>query len=189
MSQLNATTLCAFVLTAIILYLLTFFTFIPPWAVFIAWACFFHMDGGVNRNQAYIATILHLIIGAFAAWISAIVILNNPFNSELGQALWAPVFIGIVIAGLVRLGAVTRFSVTSAIIYGYASIFAFASTAGLFSQEHLLSMSFSNALLVVGLSFIIGVTLGYINAMLVVVLMNFTWGHLFGVSEKTTTEK
>lgn len=189
MSQLNATTLCAFVLTAVILYLLSFFTFIPAWAVFIAWACFFHMDGGVNRNQAYIATIIHLTIGAFAGWISAIVILNNPFNSELGQALWAPVFIGAVIAGLVRLGSVTRFSVTSAIIYGYASIFAFASTAGLFSQDQLLSMSFSNALLGVGLSFILGVSVGYLNAMLVTVLINFTWGNLCRVGQKTITKR
>ncbi|MDP2247327.1 MAG: DUF1097 domain-containing protein [Nitrosomonadales bacterium] len=175
MNQLNATTFCAFALTAVVLYLLSFFTFIPPWAVFIAWACFFHMDGGLNRNQAYIATLLHLILGAFSAWISALAVLNNPFGSGLGEQLWAPVFIGIVIALLSRMGTMTRFCVTPAVIYGYASVFAFASTTGFFSQEPLLSMSFNNALLAVVFSFVLGASAGYLNAMLVGVLIRMHW--------------
>jgi hypothetical protein len=175
MSQLNATTFCAFALTAVVLYLLSFFTFIPPWAVFIAWACFFHMDGGINRNQAYMATILHLAVGAFSAWLSAIAALNNPLSSALGEQLWAPVFIGVVIAVLSRMGTITRFCVTPVIIYGYASVFAFASTTGFFSHEQLLSVSFNNALLAVVLSFILGASAGYLNATLVGLLIGLRW--------------
>jgi hypothetical protein len=175
MSQLNATTFCAFVLTVLVIYLLGFFSFIPPWAVFIAWACFFHMDGGINRNQAYLATILHLALGAFGAWISAIAILNNPFSSVAGEQLWGPVFIGAVIAVLIRMGTITRFSVSSAIIYGYACVFAFASTTGFFTLEQLLSVSFNNALLVVVFSFLLGTSAGYLNAVLVGFLCNPRW--------------
>lgn len=175
MSQLNATTFCAFVLTAVVLYLLSFYAFIPPWAVFIAWACFFHMDGGVNRNQAYIATILHLALGAFSAWVSAIAVLNNPFSSALGEQLWAPVFIGVVIAVLSRMGTITRFCVTPAVIYGYASVFAFASTTDFFSHEQLLSVSFNNALLAVVFSFVLGASAGYLNAMLVGFFCKLRW--------------
>lgn len=175
MTQLNATTFSAFAMTTIVLYILGFFTFIPPWAVFITWACFFHMDGGVNRNQAFIATILHMALGAFGAWISAIAILNNPFDSALGQQLWGPVFIGAIIAILARMGTISRFSVTPAIIYGYASVFAFASAAGFFTLEQLLSVSFNNALLAILFSIACGALAGYLNATLVGVLSGLKW--------------
>ena len=171
MTQLNAVTFSAFALTTIVLYVLGFFTFIPPWAVFITWACFFHMNGGANRNQAFIATIRHMALGATAAWISAIVLLNNPFDNALGQQLWGPVFIGAIIAILARMGSISLFSVTPAIIYGYASVFAFASTAGLFASKYLLSVSFNNALLAILFSSIVGASAGYVNAALVAALV------------------
>lgn len=171
MTQLNATTFSSFAMTTIVLYLLGFFTFIPPWAVFITWACFFHMNGGVNRNQAFIDAIRHIALGATAAWVSAIVVLNNPFDGIVGQQLWGPVFIGAVIALLTRMGTTTLFSVTPAIIYGYASVFAFASTTGLFAQEHLLSVTFNNALLAILLSTVVGASAGYVNAALVAALV------------------
>lgn len=171
MTQLNAATFSAFLLTTIVLYVLGFFTFIPPWAVFITWACFFHMNGGVNHNQAFISTIRHMALGATAAWISAIVLLNNPLDSALGQQLWGPVFIGAVIAILARMGTIALFSVTPAIIYGYASVFAFSSTAGLFAPEYLLSVSFNNALFAILFSTMVGASAGYVNALLVAVLV------------------
>lgn len=178
MSQLNATTFCAFALTAVVVYLLGFFPFIPAWAVFIAWACFFHMDGGANRQQAYFANILHIALGAFGAWISAIVILNNPFETAFAAQLWGPVLIGIVIALLSRMGTMTRFCVTPAVIYGYASVFAFASTTGFFSLEKLLSLSFSNALIAVTFSVVLGTSAGYFNAWLVSYLSGREWSWL-----------
>lgn len=171
MTQLNAATFSAFLLTSIVLFLLSFFTFIPPWAVFITWACFFHMNGGVERNQAYVAVIRHMALGATAAWISAIVLLNSPFESALGQQLWSAVFIGAVIAVLARLSINPLFSVTPAIIYGYASVFAFASTAGFFTSEHLLSVTFNNALIAILFSAVVGASAGYINAVLVAALV------------------
>jgi len=171
MTQLNAATFSAFALTTIVLYILGFFTFIPPWAVFITWACFFHMNGGLNRNQAYMATIRHIALGATGAWISAIVLLNNPFDSTLGQQLWGPVFIGAIIAIFARMSTISLFSVTPAIIYGYASVFAFVSTTGLFASEHLLSLSFNNALLAILFSTVVGASAGYVNAALVAALV------------------
>lgn len=171
MNQLNAVTLSAFALTTIVLYVLDFFTFIPLWAVFITWACFFHMNGGVDRNQAFTATIRHMTLGSVAAWISAIVLLNNPFHSALGQQLWGPVFIGAVIAIIARMSTTTLFNVTPAIIYGYASFFGFASTTGLFTLQHLLSISFNNALIAILFSTVVGALAGYANAALVAVLV------------------
>lgn len=171
MTQLNAVTLSSFLMTSIVLYLLGFFTFIPPWAVFITWACFFHLNGGENRNKAFLAVIRHMALGATAAWVSAIVVLNNPFDSVIGQQLWGPILIAAVIAMLARMATTALFSVTPAIIYGYASFFAFASTAGLFTPEHLLSVTFNNALIAILLSTVVGASAGYLNATLVATLV------------------
>ncbi len=170
MTQLSIATLAAFALTVIAVYFLGFYPFLPPWAVFITWACFFHMEGGVNRNQAFISTLSHMGLGALGAWLSALALLNNPFSSALASQLWGPLLIGAAIAVLFRMSTFARFCVTPAVIYGYASIFAFLNTPGLFNEDMLLSMSFSNALVAVGFCMVLGVCAGYVNAMLVHVL-------------------
>lgn len=60
-----------------------------------------------------------------------------------------------------------QFSVTPAIIYGYASIWAFLSVPGMFNQETLLSMSFQNAIVAIGISLVLGTSAGYLNAVMV----------------------
>ena len=40
MKPINAVTLSGFVLTAVVIYLLGYFSFIPAWPIFITWACF-----------------------------------------------------------------------------------------------------------------------------------------------------
>jgi hypothetical protein len=167
MRQQNAATLCAFALTIITLYLLSFFSQIPVWSVFIAWACFFHIGGGADRAQAFGHIMQHMLLGAVAAWLSAIALLHNPFEAGLAQQLWGPVLIGFVIALLFSLGRLARFSITPVVIYAYASIFAYASTAGLFSLDALLSLSLNNALLAVMLATLIGASAAYLNGMLI----------------------
>ena len=170
MTPLNASALTGAVLTVIALYILGFFPFIPGWAMFLTWACFFHMGGGVDRRQAYSATLLHLGLGIFTAWLSALAVLHNPFGSGLAQNLWAPVLIGLVIGLLLRTGTVARLAVTPAIIYGYAGTFAFLGTTGTFGVEPLLSLSFQNALVAMGTSIVIGASAGYVNAVLAALL-------------------
>lgn len=167
MKPINAISFSGFALTAIALYLLNYFPFIPAWPVFITWACFFHMDGGINKDQAYFATLRHIGIGALASWVSALLVINNPFSNALAAQLWAPILIGLVIAILMRLSVLIQFSVTPAIVYGYASIWAFLSVPGLLNQQTLLSLSFQNAILAIGFCVILGASAGYINAMLV----------------------
>jgi hypothetical protein len=125
------------------------------------------MDGGVNRTQAYFSTITHIGLGAFAAWLSILAILHNPLTGELGSQLWGPVLIGAVIAVLSKMGVMARFCVTPAIIYGYASVFAFASTPERFVLDTLLSLSFQNALVAIVISIILGASAGYVNSVVV----------------------
>lgn len=172
MKPINAITLSGFTLTALAIYLLSYFPFIPAWPIFITWACFFHMDGGVNKNQAFYSTLLHIGLGAFASWVSALLVLNNPFSGALTNQLWAPILIAAVIAILMRLSVFTQLSVTPAMIYGYASIWAFLSVPGLFNQPTLLSLSFQNAIVAISFCIVLGTGAGYINAMMVSWLCN-----------------
>lgn len=172
MKPINAITLSGFTLTAIAVYFLGYFPFIPAWPIFITWACFFHMDGGVNKNQAFFSTIRHIGLGAFTAWLSALIVINNPLSGELVSQLWAPILIAAMIALLTRLSIFTNLSVTPAMIYGYASIWAFLSVPGFFSQEILLSLSFQNALVAIGFCIILGACAGYLNAAMVAKLCN-----------------
>jgi hypothetical protein len=166
MSPLNASAVTGAVLTVIALYILGFFPFIPAWAMFLTWACFFHMGGGIDRRQAYTATLLHIGLGIVAAWLSALAVLHNPFDSGLLQNLWAPVLIGLAIGLLLRMGAIPRIAVTPAVIYGYAGTFAFLGTTGTFGLDPLLSAGFENALIAMGFSIFLGASGGYLNAML-----------------------
>ena len=167
MTSQDIVALAAFALTALALYLLSFYPFIPAWAVFISWACFFHLDGGLNRKQAFIATIQHIGLGAICAWFSALLLLGNPIDHELASALWGPLMIGVVIAIIAKMSMLTRFCIMPAVIYGYASIFAFLNAPGFFSSEALLSLSFQNAIIAIGFSIVLGATAGYINAVIV----------------------
>jgi hypothetical protein len=174
MKPINAVALSSFILTAIALYLLGYFPFIPAWPIFITWACFFHMGGAINKNHAFLATILPIWLGAFASWISALLVINSPFSGELANQLWAPLLIAAVIAALMRISSsITQFSVAPAIIYGYASIWAFLSAPGLLNQQVLLSMSFQNAMVAIAFCVILGACAGYINAAMVSWLCTF----------------
>lgn len=172
MKPINAITLSGFTLTALAVYLLSYFPFIPAWPIFITWACFFHMDGGINRNQAFYSTLLHIGLGAFASWISALLVINNPLSGLITNQLWAPILIAAAIAMLMRLSVFTQLSVTPAMIYGYASIWAFLSIPGLFNQDLLLSLSFQNAIVAISFCIVLGACAGYINAMMVSWLCN-----------------
>lgn len=172
MRPINAITISGFTLTAIVVYLLSYFPYIPAWPIFITWACFFHLNGGVNKHQAFYSTILHIGVGALASWLSALLVINNPFPGELANQLWAPLLIAAIIAILMRLSVFTQLSVTPAIIYGYASIWAFLSVPGLLNQETLLSLTFQNAILAIWFCVVLGACAGYLNSSMVALLCN-----------------
>lgn len=171
MTQINAATFSAFLLTAVVLFLMNNFPAIPVWAVFLSWACFFHVGGGEHPRLALLTVIMHMGLGAVAAWLSALLLFANPFENSLANQLWGPVTIGIAIAILVRLSLIRWFAVTSAIIYGYASIWAFLSLPDRFIPATLQSLSLDNAVLAILFSILLGTCLGYLNTSLVRLLI------------------
>ena len=131
------------------------------WAVFIAWACFFATGGDGSALQN---TIVCSILGAVLAWIALLLILGIPLAGVLTLPIWAGVVIGVTVLIMCLLAQINIFSTLPASVLGYASVAAYAlQTPDALSMSALTSGSFSNALIVVGVSLIVGAILGMIS--------------------------
>jgi hypothetical protein len=134
------------------------------WAAFIAWGCFFHTGGDVNALRA---TIIGNLFGAVVATVAALAILTIPGAATLGLPLWAGIVVAITAWAICIAANVKMFSVIPANVYGYAATFAFLlQTPEKLSVAALTSVSLNNALIVVGLSMVIGAVLGFISGKL-----------------------
>jgi hypothetical protein len=167
MTRINAACLSAGLLTAIVLFALRDYPAMPLWAMFITWACFFHLGGDQDPSTSFRITLTHILVGVVSAWVSALILFASPWTDGLLSQLWAPLVIGLVIGLLVRLSAIGWLAVTPAIIYGYASVWAFLSTSGHFSLTALQSLSMQNVVIVLPLCVLMGVCMGYINVRMV----------------------
>ena len=167
MSKINAATFSASVLTLLTLLAMSRFPAVPLWAMFLAWACFFHLGGGDQSGAAVLKVNAHMGLGAFASWLSALLLLANPFAGPWAELLWGPVVIAAAIGLLMRTSLIAWLAATPAIIYGYAAIWAFLGIPGRFDAAVLRSWSMENALLAVLVAVLLGTCLGYANACLV----------------------
>jgi hypothetical protein len=132
------------------------------WAAFAAWACFFHSGGDV---RALCTTLVSNCFGVFIAWLTAVVIVTVPGVNVLGAAVWPSVVVCVSIACYISAARVGLFSSIPAVTYGYACTFAFLlQTPGKFSSESLMSLGFSNALIIVPSSMIVGALFAFASA-------------------------
>lgn len=170
MDKINVSAVCAGLLTTLVLCAMSHFPQVPLWAMFIAWACFFHLGGSDQPAASARRLLMHMGTGAVLAWCSALLILLNPWTHGLTGYLWAPLLTGLIIAAILRASAWPLFSITPAIIYGFASVWAYLSSSGHFNLASLLSSRMDNALLAILLCVVLGTALGYLNAWLVTAL-------------------
>lgn len=134
------------------------------WAAFAAWACFFHSGGDV---RALHTTIVSNAFGVLTAWLTAVVIVSVPGAVVLGESIWPSLVVCVSIACYISAARVGWFSSIPAVTYGYACTFAFLlQTPGKFSSESLTSVSFSNALIIVPASMIVGTLFAFASARL-----------------------
>jgi hypothetical protein len=133
------------------------------WAGFIAWGSYFHSGGDTAALQK---TIVGMIYGAIIAGIALALVVANP--AGLGDAIAAPVYVGITVFFLVIVANISLLSVVPANVYGYAATAGYAlstNTANLTTTPDL-----TNPVLLVALSAIIGALFGAASGKLAGVL-------------------
>ena len=129
------------------------------WAGFIAWACFFHAGATCEAAQK---TVAGMIYGAVIAAIALSLVGANPLG--LPGAAGPAVYIGVTVFFLVIVANIDLLSVVPANVYGYAA------TAGYALQTpnagSVTAMNFSNPVLLVALSTVLGAVFAYMSAKL-----------------------
>lgn len=129
------------------------------WVGFIAWGSYFHSGGDSAALQK---TIAGMIYGAIIAGIALALVVSNPVG--LGDAIAAPVYVGVTVFFLVIVANVSLLSVVPANVYGYAATAGYAlstNTANLTTATDL-----TNPVLLVALSAIIGAVFGAVSGKL-----------------------
>jgi small basic protein len=128
------------------------------WAVFIAWATFYHCGG---KEAGLSKTITQTIFGAIMAYIALLLVTQVPLGAALGVPLWAAIAILITVFILVYAAKSPMLSDIPASVLGFAATAALA-LAGK-KLDALTSASLDNPFINIVLSLIVGAVLGYIS--------------------------
>jgi hypothetical protein len=134
------------------------------WAIFIAWGCFYHCGGAEAGLKN---TIVCNIAGAVLAWIALLIITQTGLADSMGLPVWAGIVVGVTVAIMVLLANMPAFATIPAMVYGYASVAAFFLLSG---NASLTAADFTNPLVAVVISMVVGAVLGYISQKIAVAL-------------------
>jgi len=129
------------------------------WAGFIAWGAFFHSGGDTAALQK---TIAGTIYGAILAGIALLLVVHNPVS--LPGAVAAPVYVAVTVFFLVIVAGITLLSVVPNNVYGYAATVAYSLSVptadGVGPLASLTALNFSNPVLLLSLSYVLGAVFG-----------------------------
>jgi hypothetical protein len=125
------------------------------WAIFIAWACFFHCGGGEAGLKN---TIVCGIWGSICATVALLLVTS--FAGGLGVPLAAGVLVAITVAIMIAGAKVPLLATIPAAVYGYASTAAYALLSGVALGD---AGAVIRASIIVIVSLVIGAVLGYIS--------------------------
>lgn len=128
------------------------------WAIFIAWACFFHCGG---KEAGLRTTIVHTVFGAILGWVALLLVAEIPLGGMLGVPLWAGIAVGVTVFLLVLAASNSVLSVIPASVYGYAAAAAYGLLAT--KLDTLTAPSMHNPLIVIAVSLVAGAALGYVS--------------------------
>jgi len=136
------------------------------WAAFIGWASYDHSGG---TTQAAIHSSVALIFGVLVAWLVALVVAAQllPLNTTASTAIVA----GIASFLIVMASCSALLSVVPATFYGFASTFAYLGLSPNASTVSAITTpGWSNAILCLPISLLIGTGLGMVHGRLAKVL-------------------
>jgi hypothetical protein len=133
------------------------------WAIFIAWACFYHCGG---KEAGLRTTIVCNIAGAVIAWVALLIISNTGgIGGSLPAGLWAGIVVGVTVFVLVMVANFPLFATIPAMVYGYAAVAAYFLLKGgdVTSVSIGSSAAAGNPLVVIVVSMVVGAILGWIS--------------------------
>ncbi len=131
--------------------------FIVIWGVFIGWATFFATGGD---NAALKKTIACNVFGAFCAWIMAMLFLNTPLLG-LGAPIGAGIAVGVTVLGMCLAAHLPALDSIPSSVYGYAATASYLlQTDGALDTSALTGANFSNALILIAVSLVVGALFG-----------------------------
>lgn len=135
------------------------------WAIFIAWGAYFHngADAAALKN-----TIVCGIFGSVIAGIAFALITKVGLGSGTSLAVNAAVWVGVTVFVLVFASQVPALAAIPTAVYGFATTAAYAIHAGedLSAAGNTLNMDFTNPVLVVSLSIVVGAIFGMVSGKL-----------------------
>jgi hypothetical protein len=139
------------------------------WAIFIAWGAFFH--NGAD-GAALINTIVCGIFGSVMAGVAFALITQVGLGEGTALSINAAVWVGLTVFVLVYASKVPVLAAIPTSVYGYAATAAYAIHAGadLSAAGNTLAMDFSNPVIVISLSLIVGALFGLVSGKLSAVL-------------------
>ena len=133
------------------------------WVGFIAWGCYFHSGADSAALQK---TIVGMSYGALIAGVALALVVHNPI--ALSAAIAAPVYIAITVFFLVIVASLPLLSVVPANVYGYAAAAGYALSTNSAGMSML--PNFTNPVLLVILSVVIGAIFGMLSGKLAAIL-------------------
>lgn len=132
------------------------------WGVFIGWATFFATGGSTSSLQKSIAC---NVFGVICAWIMAIILLSTPLGGW--GAVGAGIAVGLTVLGMCLAAHIKMLDAIPASVYGYAATAAYLlQTQGALDMSALTGANFSNALVIISVSLIVGAFFGLLSAKL-----------------------
>jgi hypothetical protein len=162
LSSLSSAALAAALVAAAAVLGFSAFPKLFVWAAFIGWASYDHSGA---TWQAAIRSSAALVFGVIMAWLVAIIVEAHvlPANPAVSTAIVA----GTASFLIVMASRAVLLSVVPATFYGFASTFAYLSLcSGAFTMGVLTSFGWSNAIISVPVSLLIGTGLGIVHARL-----------------------
>jgi hypothetical protein len=136
------------------------------WAAFVGWASYDHSGAG---KQAALRSSAALAFGVVMAWLVAISVVTGalPLSTSLTTAICAGIASFLIVMAL----RMPYLSIVPATFYGFASTFAYLSLSpSAFTMSALTTPDWSNAILCVPISLLIGTGLGMVHGWLAKVL-------------------
>jgi hypothetical protein len=131
------------------------------WAVFLAWASFYHCGGDMNALKN---SIINNIFGCVLGWIAALLIVTIPAP---GLVLRAAIVVGVTVIVLVLAANIKALSAIPSGFYGYAATFAFLlMTKDALTVAAMTKPNMQNGLIAVVVAMVIGNVFGIVSAKL-----------------------